>query len=181
MFNKRIVIYGCDNSGKSTACEKAKKILEGKGLTAEVIHSCGPLSANEQLYFMADKTNNQEVDVVVFDRFPAIEEIVYGPIIRGENKLSKYETQCRMYMDRISLFIFCCPPFETITNWGDREQMDGVKERAERIVMAYYNKVPGVYPGISYRTVEYDWTKDGDEGLEKIITRWLEDEHYSLR
>lgn len=179
MFTKYIVVYGCDNSGKTTACENITKILEQLNIKSKVIHSCGPCHPSEQLFFMHSNTHplSHDEDVVVFDRFPAIEEYVYGPIIRGENKLAPFWRQCQIYIDRISLFIHCDPSLDVITNWGEREQMDGVKEKA-KLIVDRYNQVPNEYLGMLIRTKKYDWTKEGNEGLEKIIKGWLRDEHY---
>lgn len=160
---KTIVVYGCDNSGKTTAVAEIQKILNNHRVSCDTVHSCGPLSARKQVEFMVKElqVTPNSPRVKVFDRFPAIEEFVYGPIVRKKNVLEQFRITCEVLMNQIDLFIFCCPDYKTITNWGDKEQMKGVKENTEKIIMAYH-KIPTLYQGMEEKMEYYDWkTKDG--------------------
>lgn len=170
MFSKNIVIYGCDNSGKTTAAKEIKEILHRNRISCDVIHSCGPLSAQEQLQFMIDNLNPHKFDqmVKVFDRFPAIEETIYGPIVRGNDKLKNYKITCTELLKKVDLFIYCNPPSETIKSWGRRIQMDGVKENADKIIFGY-ETITNKFPVIKENLEEYDWTKRNEKSLYDIL------------
>lgn len=169
---EKIVVYGCDNSGKTTAVAEIQKILTMNKVSCETVHSCGPKSAREQVEFMVKElqTNPNSPRVKVFDRFPAIEELVYGPIVRNKNVLKGYSITCDVLMNQIDLFIFCCPDYETISNWGDREQMKGVKENTESIILAY-NNIIDVYPSMKGKLEYYDWKKKDHISLTKILKK----------
>lgn len=170
MFSKNIVIYGCDNSGKTTAANEVKEILIKNRISCDVIHSCGPLSTQEQLQFMIDNLNPHKLDsmVKVFDRFPAIEETIYGPIVRGNNKLKHYKLTCTELLKKVDLFIYCNPPTETIKKWGRRAQMVGVKENVEHIIFGY-ECITQHFPVIAEKLEEYDWTKKNEKSLYDIL------------
>lgn len=169
---KKIVVYGCDNSGKTTAVAEIRKILTMNKISCETVHSCGPKSAREQVEFMVKElqTNPGSPKVKVFDRFPAIEEFVYGPIVRNKNVLKDYSITCEVLMNQIDLFIFCCPGYETISNWGYRWQMKGVKENVESIILAY-NNIIDVYPSMKGKLEYYDWKKKDNISLTKILKK----------
>lgn len=171
-MTKTIVVYGCDNSGKTTACQNLEEILLERGYRAKVIHSPGPVSAVEMVKFMAENTRNDpDIDIRILDRFPAIEEPVYGPLIRGENKLKDFKNLCMLFMDQVDRFIYCDPGISSVENWGDREQMDGVKENAKLIRDSYIALVYQ-YPTLVGAQV-YNWKKTGTDGLRNLISDLL--------
>lgn len=172
MMTKTIVVYGCDNSGKTTACQNLEGMLLERGYRVKVIHSPGPASAVEMIQFMAENTSDDpNIDIRILDRFPAIEELVYGPLIRGENKLMNFHNLCNLFMDRIDRFIYCDPGISTIENWGNREQMDGVKENAKLIRYSYVSLVYE-YTALIKASL-YNWKKSGTDGLRKLISDLL--------
>lgn len=177
---KFIVVYGCDNTGKSTACENLNNIFKQYGIFSEVVHSCGPVSPIEQIAFMEEQTEtNPNVEVKIFDRFPAIEEAVCGKVLRNVNKLHPYKKQCNEFIQRISLFIHCNPPHSIVENWGTREQMEGIKENYKKLIKGYKN-IGNYFPLINNRKEEYDWTQSHEEGLYKILwKRGFLNEHYT--
>lgn len=163
MKTKNIILYGCDNSGKTTAANDIVEILKEDNLKCEMLHSLGPVSTREMLNFMLDHIKDDDsLDVRVFDRFPCIEEFVYGPIIRGNNGLELYRDTCLYALSHIDLFIHCKPSLDVVENWGEREQMDGVKSNAEKIYAAY-DHIPEMF-NIQDRVITYDWTKRTEEG-----------------
>ena len=171
-MTKTIVVYGCDNSGKTTACQNLEEILLERGYRVKVIHSPGPVSAVEMVKFMAENTiNDPNIDIRILDRFPAIEEPVYGPLIRGENKLKDFKNLCMLFMDQVDRFIYCDPGISSVENWGDREQMDGVKENAKLIRDSYIALVYQ-YPALIEAKV-YNWKKTGTDGLKSLISDLL--------
>lgn len=176
-LSKIICIFGCDNSGKTTACNNISKWLAKAGISNKVVHSCGPCSPPEQLMFMDEVVSSEhEEEVIILDRFPAIEEAVYGPILRNGNALEPFYKLCVNYLSYISLFIYCNPDINVIKNWGDREQMAGVKDNANEIVKGYQNIVI-TYPVLSGKVKLFDYTK-GNEVLKGILKEWLKNEYH---
>lgn len=137
-----IVIYGCDNSGKTTLAKNLVHNLMEAFVGSEVdfsyIHSLGPVSAGEQISFMYRETKREPgVKVRVFDRFPLIEERICGMALRGRDLFANEHQLRAMMFGRIDLLVFCDPGDEAILNWGDREQMAGVKENAMEMYQGY--------------------------------------------
>lgn len=137
-----IVIYGCDNSGKTTLAKNLihnmMGIFKGSPVDFSYIHSLGPVSAGEQTQFMYKETRRDPgMKVRVFDRFPLVEERICGTVLRGRDLFANDHTLRAMMFGRIDLLIFCDPGTEAIQNWGDREQMAGVKENAMEMYQGY--------------------------------------------
>ena len=125
----KIVIFGCDNTGKSTLGAYLAEMLNGK-----CVHSPGVVPIEQMKEFM--ETNLESEETVIFDRFPIIEEHVYGPLFRGENKFKDSEYN-KSILDKVDLFIYCNPKFFSILNWGTRDQYPGVKENVLEIIKQY--------------------------------------------
>jgi len=62
-------------------------------------------------------------------------------------------------LDKVDLFVYCYPGLFTILNWGDREQMDGVKERAFELIDAY-NRLAVQLKSNGYNVKEYNFRCD---------------------
>jgi len=155
-----IVIFGCDNTGKTTLASQLVDYLnEDVDYVAEAIHSLGPNKTyDEMMTFMQEKllpVNSKHTRI--FDRFPFIEESIYGPLLRGENKF--VGVNVKDLLDKVDLFVYCYPGLFTILNWGDREQMDGVKERAFELIDAY-NRLAVQLKSNGYNVKEYNFRCD---------------------
>lgn len=149
-----IVIFGCDNTGKTTLGESLASKLD-----YTYVHSLGPaVSQDDMCNFMESFT---ETGNVIFDRFPIIEEEVYGNLLRGKNRFGNIDTDkyCRKMLDKIDLFIYCYPGLFTTLNWGERDQMDGVKERSLDII-SHYNKLAVKLKTLGYNVKEYNFKCD---------------------
>ena len=176
-LSKLICLYGCDNSGKTTACNNISKWLTKVGISNKVVHSCGPCSPPEQLMFMNEMVlSEHKEEVIILDRFPAIEEAIYGPILRNGNALEPFYNLCVKYLSCISLFIYCNPDIKVIEQWGEREQFEGVKEHTAEIIKGYQNIVI-TYPVLSGKVKLFDYTK-GSEVLKGILKEWLKNEYH---
>lgn len=172
-MNKNIIIFGCDNSGKTTLAKSLETALSNKGYNVEYKHSLGPnVTKDEQMEFM---TSNLEKDcITIFDRFPFIEEGVCGKILRNK---SVYETGDFEYdkaveenlLKNVDLFIMCYPGIFSVTNWGSREQMYGVKENIVSLVRGY-NMLAINLKNLGYNIIEYNYKMDSVESvLENIL------------
>lgn len=160
-----IVVFGCDNSGKSTLCNQLVDLLnEDVDFTAESVHSLGPnKSYKEMVEFMeSNLTPVNSTHTKIFDRFPVIEESIYGPLLRGENKFAGVIV--KNLLDRVDLFVYCYPGLFTILNWGDREQMPGVKDNVFEIIDSY-NRLAVKLKSYGYNVKEYNYRCDNYKEL----------------
>jgi len=148
-----IVIFGCDNSGKTTLAKTIDSFIGG------YIHSPGPLKDVEQQKKFID--NNIDLNTVnIFDRFPIIEESVCGEVLRNHNNFENEKEYVNNILDKIDLFIYCFPGINSITGWGDREQMTGIKENVMDLVSGY-DKFYNFLKDTGRPVVLYDYNKSG--------------------
>lgn len=161
-MSKKIVVFGCDNSGKTTLATTLAEKING-----EVVRSLGPgKTYGEQMEFM--RKNLFDIDKnLVFDRFPYIEEETTGVVIRGKSNFRKAVVDpdvVNSFLKKVDLFILCFPGIDSIVNWGEREQMDGVKENAEKLVTAY-NLMFDKLSKAGYNVIVYNWHTDSIENI----------------
>jgi len=96
--------------------------------------------------------------IKIFDRFPIIEEEVYGNLLRGGSKYDSDPDFKKEMLDKIDLFIYAYPGLLSTLNWNNREQMDGVIENVIKIINEY-NKI--TYSFITERSViEFNYNED---------------------
>lgn len=125
-----IVVFGCDNSGKTTLSKVLDSFIGG------YVHSPGPLPTVElQKQFIDDNLNKSIVNI--FDRFPIIEESVCGKILRNHNNFENENEYIEKVFKEIDLFIYCFPGLESVGSWGTREQMEGIKENIVDLINGY--------------------------------------------
>ena len=148
-----IVIFGSDNSGKTTLAKVLDSFVGG------YIHSPGPLpTVDLQKRFIIDNLDKNPVNI--FDRFPIIEESVCRTILRGVNNFSDESVFISDTLDKIDLFIYCSPGINSIINWGDREQMSGIKENINELVKGY-ESIYNYLIENNYNCVKYDYNING--------------------
>ena len=155
-----IVIFGCDNTGKSTLSQQLVDLLnEDIDYTAEMVHSLGPGKTYQEMvdFMKQNLIPKGSTHTKVFDRFPVIEETVYGPILRGHDKF--FDVDISEFLDPVDLFIYCYPGLFTTLNWGEREQMDGVKGNVLEIINQY-NKLAVWLKSQGYNVKEYNFKCD---------------------
>ena len=141
---------------KTTLCNQLTELLDGN-----YVHSLGPVSIAEMKAFMENETEKNGINL--FDRFPILEEYVYGPLLRGKNRFID-EDYNKTILDRIDLFIYCYPGLMAVTNWGDRAQMDGVKENVVEVINRYNHLVLKLQ-SMGYNVKEYNYRCDKFEDL----------------
>ena len=170
-----IVIFGPDNSGKTTLSKTLLNRYTLADKKCSVVHSPGPVEVNKLIEFMNTELLDAGSDEVkIFDRFPLIEESIYGPIIRGENRLSEYSDEI---FNKVDKFIYCNPGILRIVNWGSREQMDGVKDNIFEIVDRY-NKLAIDLVLKGYDVIEYNYAEHIED--KNLIIRALQDLKYEF-
>ena len=100
-----IVVFGCDNTGKTTLCEDLEKWLtETHKKKVNMVHSLGPnKTIDEQIEFMKLCLNNEVSEVNVFDRFPVFEETVCGTVLRNKDYLGIHISGLLIYLFIVTL------------------------------------------------------------------------------
>lgn len=144
---------------KTTLGENLAILLHKMGKDSEYVHSPGPKSKEELTKFMEDNLFDGHECVRVFDRFPIIEEEVYGNLLRGKNMFDD-EVYNKSILDEIDGFVFCNPGLFRILDFGDREQMDGVEERALDLIDKY-NRLAYKLSMEGRNVVEYNYICEG--------------------
>ncbi len=164
MAKFNIVVYGCDNSGKTTLCQQLVNYLIDNGIDdVEYVKSLGPVGVNKQVDFLHEKINDYSKEFMIFDRLPIIEEEVCGNVLRGSNNFDHFQDYVSKVLGRITLFIHCDPVKEAIEKWGTREQMAGIKENAKALANGY-----AAYSTIhctDNRTIKYNYNQDNWEDI----------------
>ena len=158
-----IVIMGLDNSGKTTLANSLTELLN-KNHTCKYVHSLGNVSLEKQLESLNHEIlEDNSYDYKIFDRFPIIEEKIYGPILRNNNRYANLNIE-NYWLSNINLFVFCNPGFDTISNWGEREQMDGVINNS-KILYEEYLKVYDDLKNKGYNIKTYNFKIDDYHNL----------------
>ena len=130
-MNKKIIIIGMDNTGKTTLAETLSKELNLK-----LIKSTGPkVTKKDMISNMLENLESSED--LIFERYNLFEEIIYGNILRGESKFSLEDYMYKQTILHKPLIIYCRPSKEKIFNFGSREQMEGVIEEKEKLLEAW--------------------------------------------
>lgn len=160
-MTKKIVLFGTDNSGKTTLGNKL-----ADSIMADYLPPLGPAEMEKQLEFM--NKHLCSTGSTIFDRFPIIEENVCGNIFRGKSNFDKFPSAS--YLKKVDVFIFCNPGLEAILDWGEREQMKGVKENIIRMYAAYSGWFK-ILKDKGYTVVEYNWKVPSD--YEKVLEEVL--------
>lgn len=131
-MERKIVIIGMDNTGKTTLVNDMKNILN-----IESIKSPGPNFTKEEMYEKIITDLSKE-KVVILERFAIIEEMIYGEIIRHNSKFN-FEDLMQIKEKYNPIFIYCRPKKENVLDFGDREQMEGVIEQSKKLLEAFDN------------------------------------------
>lgn len=142
-----IVIFGMDNTGKTTLGKQLASTFN-----MDYIHSPGLVDLEEKKKFMEE---NLAEGKKIFDRFPIIEEDIYGNILRNKNELSN-EDYVNNILGKVDLFIYCNPGLFNTLKWGEREQMEGVKEYSLDLINAF-NKKAVELKEKGYSVIEYNY------------------------
>lgn len=155
----KIVVFGCDNSGKTTLCNCIANSLTH--LDFKVIPPLGPASLEEQLNRLEEIASDP--GNLILDRFPLIEECVCGKILRGRSNFDELEDKSLMYkcLDEVDLFIHCNPKLSVIKKWDNRDQMQGVKENVGQLYLGYQEIADYMRTTpLKEKLVSYDYSTD---------------------
>ena len=72
-------------------------------------------------------------------------------------------------LKKVDLFIFCYPGLFNVLNWGEREQLDGVKDNALKLINAY-NEMAISLKSLGFKVFEYNYNYTSFDKLIKEVT-----------
>lgn len=123
-----IIIEGSDNAGKSTLAEKLAVDLKFM-----LLHRKHEESAF--LVGMEIATDLDPAGGYVIDRTPVVSGVIYEQCCNRKLAVKLAPATIREEFTR-NVFIFCCPPLETVLKTKKKE-MKGVRENHKKIYAAY--------------------------------------------
>jgi hypothetical protein len=161
-----LIIEGPDGSGKSTLAGRLSNKLDIPLRKREWLSDDhrGPIMSPSE-YVDNDLLNWGTEPLHIYDRYPLISELVYGPVLRGNLDYrmgdpkwlrARYNT-----LRSMCVVIWCIPPLNTvIKNVEDQSvpQMEGVREEIETLWFSY-NAQASMYSGVG---MIYDYTNDNN-------------------
>lgn len=157
----KVIVIGMDNTGKTTLCETLSNKLD-----FELIKSPGPkITKEEMVKFMEENLTSDKN--LIFERFPFIEEMVYGKILRHTNLFDFREP----IVDKLKevKFIYCRPNKKCIFNFGEREQMEGVIEQSIPLLKKF-DRIYRKLKNREIKVIKYDYNKMNVDEVMKFIT-----------
>ena len=167
-----IVVYGCDNSGKTSLANH----IADKFKFEYVRSKGGPKMDLIEVLKYIHKNLYEGYINKVFDRFTPIEEFANGIALRNENRIATSFIDTTDFLNGVGLFIYARPDMETVKNFGEREQMDGIISHIDQLRNLYdfytVDKIETVRPRYMF-----DWTKDPSyEKIDKFLEMWIEND-----
>ena len=159
-MNRLIIVEGMDNTGKSTLIQELIRTV-GRGTLAAKV-SLGPFKSSlEQLKWTYNQIKKAEEgkDLIIYDRFLPICDIVYGTVLRDNKTIWTLDSaELKALREVNPLIIFCNPGIEKILETMDeREQLEGVPENA-RVLLAMYKSVIYELESLGFEVHYYDYT-----------------------
>ncbi|MGL4253979.1 MAG: hypothetical protein ACRCR2_08045 [Fusobacteriaceae bacterium] len=176
-----IIIIGMDNTGKTTLVsnletglnnfiETVKESVPSSKFSkaeVELIKSPGPLDRKEMHNWCYDQIIRFGLPndkVRIYDRFGAIDEQIYAPIVRGNNNIDHVQFLTELIktapLGAKPLFIYARPHKDKILGFEDgREQMKGVIENGAELLTAY-DELYFQLLNEQHNVMVYDYTRD---------------------
>ena len=165
MVNK-IIVLGMDNTGKTTL---SKELAQHLGYTH--VNSLGPKASISEMCDYMDFVLDSD-EPMILERFCFFEEMVYGKVLRNRSKFS-WENSLYSLKLKVAkpLIIYCRPSKETIFQFGDREQMEGVIEQKEKL-LAEFDDLYFSLLRPKFITILYNFECDTVERLSDFLERY---------
>lgn len=155
-----------DNTGKTTLVEEVAKLFNhaAEEQVVDQIKSPGPIDWAMQRKWVDRELKPYFGNLRIYDRFPLFEEVVYGKTLRGKSCFS-IEDQYFARLKKVApMIVYTRPAKETILNFGERAQMDGVIENAEKLLAAYDELMFRLLT-TGWKILPYDFQKNSAEAV----------------
>lgn len=169
-----IIVTGMDNSGKTTL---AKQL--GEELNLPVVHSAGPeLSKGEKQKWTLEQIAHDNVipSSIIHDRFMPLEEMVYGPILRGHSDFRFQDHYMELLYNTGTLIIYTRPSREVILEENGREQMEGVMANGEKLLAAW-DDLAFQLISTGWNVLVYNWETSNIDQVLKAIENAIEEDY----
>ena len=166
-MNRKAFFGGPDGGGKSTLALQ----IAGK---APVIHFGGPPLNKGEMWRRLAIAKSQEPPAV-FDRCPAVAELVYGPQMASGLLLPEHRLLLSLWsIKHTPVFIYCRPPNEILLRQPILEKphkppdyCERLKERRKQVIARYDEIVSLVR--YHYEVVRYDWSPSAMKEVERCL------------
>jgi hypothetical protein len=167
----RIILEGPDGCGKTTLAHDLQKWLNHHGAFPVNIHHEGPPPPKVKLLEHYGNVLLSSDEHTIFDRL-ALGELIYGPILRGEDRLGEvgWRVFRRLLTARNVLHIICILPWErALANWSVKH-VNGTDlvtraEQYHRVYTGYVRRVENA----DESHVVYDYTTSSLSLLKDLI------------
>ena len=147
MAKRHIILEGPDGSGKSTILHTIADWERQLTIHPKFATSKGPdhhlfdVRTQADLETLADATKTPGI----YDRYPIISELIYGPIIRkrlpGWFNDSEWISIAERVLQARTIVVWCLPPFDVVRkNVSDDRDMPGVTDNLNEIYLQYQNR-----------------------------------------
>jgi len=130
-----IIVEGFDNTGKTTLVKRLESTL---GCTAK--KSPGPKDTGILFAWVQIQLRDSYNRNILYDRFPVISDSVYGKHLRNRDPFRNTEdgrVLVEKVISRDPLIIWCDPGMGIALDFGEREQMKGVADKAKTLYLEY--------------------------------------------
>jgi hypothetical protein len=170
-----IVIEGPDNAGKSTLLDQILSALCIPAIrppSYNKIYDKGEQEVTKYTEWMLRDFEASKQQTIVYDRHPLISANIYEPILINRNSIllnERYNALAYEFAKINPIIVYCRPPMSTITNWGIRSQMNGVKENITKIIQQYDYMMPRI-KSYGFDVLYYDYT---DAGAFEVLIKLL--------
>jgi hypothetical protein len=159
-----VLVEGPDGSGKTTLVGDARR---GARNVITIARS-GPMQLSDMVQFMWWSMASPDLgpnSYVIHDRYPAISERVYGPILRERDLLESYDLD--FGLTRVDAIVYC----RTAAPVYDKEQMEGVIDNGPRILAAYDALMERIHDELGIPIYLYDFKKHASISIWERIFR----------
>jgi hypothetical protein len=157
-----IILEGMDSTGKTTLIHKL-----ASGFNLPIIKSYKPKNMDDIKEFHAYAIMSPRTPLL--DRHPAISDLVYGPICRGQTPSS---IELAIHCTENKFLVYCDPGYSAILDTlNNEEQMVGVHTHSHELYQSYHELMEQLSPNFIY-----DWRNP--RSLSALITNLT---HYLAR
>ena len=150
-----IIVEGPDGSGKSTLVEL---IRQKSHRFFWLMRPSGPPKSRQDILRTLHWVRLRQPELsILLDRHPAISEPIYGPRLRGLNKIPDFDSPegRKILLWGTNVIVYCRPALPVIvSNCFSSFQLEGVREQIEDIVGAYDRMMQEL--SASFRVLKYD-------------------------